>query len=424
VSRLLLSSILLFPAVLRAASSEPPATLRQCRAWAEARSEALKMRREDVLQSRARARAALSGALPRLDFELTDTWQDPEGVEALEQRGFTGFAEKEQRESRFKVSQTLFSGLREFSALSGFKRETARDALLFERASRDLDEVSAESFYAVLLAETQRDNTARALGLARDRVKDLAGFKRLGKARESEVFSAQAQAAALDAQLQLILARIDSARDDLSFLTGVDFNDRPLVDEVPGPPPVSSLDEVLSAAKERSDIRAQREEVEARRMRVRFEKGAAWPSLDVTGTYYSQRAAFLEDISWDVLASLKMPLFQGGAVAARTAEASSALRQARLTLEELERRVLYEVRGLHRDLSAAIQESRSLEEAADAAQKSYKALQEEYRLGLVTNIEVLQSLDMALAQTSARDASRLRAKLLFVRLSLSLDKLP
>src|SRR5687767_4628543 len=96
-------SLLAFPAsFLDDASLEPSSvTLLQCYDWAKERSENLKIRREDIAQSDARARAALGGALPRLDWELTDTWQDPSGVDELEKKGFSGFVEKEQVESKF-----------------------------------------------------------------------------------------------------------------------------------------------------------------------------------------------------------------------------------------------------------------------------------------------------------------------------------
>ena len=33
----------------------------------------------------------MGGALPHFDWEFSDTWQDPKGVEQLQQQGFGGF---------------------------------------------------------------------------------------------------------------------------------------------------------------------------------------------------------------------------------------------------------------------------------------------------------------------------------------------
>ncbi len=401
-----------------------PVTLAQCNEWAQAQSESLKSRREAVEQSRARARAALGGALPRLDWEWRDTWQDPDGVKELERKGFSGFVEKNQVESKFTLEQPLFSGLREFSAWSGFRRESARDALRLERASRELFETVAAAFYAVLTHESDRDNAAAALALAEDRVKDLREFRRLGKARASEVFTAQAHAAALRARLQQIRSRIIAAREDLSFLTGRDLSSRTLRDDIPGPPPVEALDDVLARAAGRSDLRAQREEVAAQQKRVRYQKGLYWPAVDLSGNYYTQRATFLEVLDWDLMLSLKVPLFRGGATAAGVREAESAYRQSLLALEEMERNVLHGMRKLHADLTAVVEEAKAQEEAAQAAQKSYDALREEYGLGLVANLDVLQALDLLQAQRRAWDAARLQAKIAFLRLQVAMEKMP
>jgi outer membrane protein len=142
----------------------------------------------------------------------------------------------------------------------------------------------------------------------------------------------------------------------------------------------------------------------------------------VTGNYYTKRPTFMDEINWDLALSLKMPLYQGGAVTAKVREAESAWRQARLTLEEMERDVAYNVRRLHGELSAAVEETRSLEEAAQAAQKSYDALRQEYKLGLVTNLDVLQALDQLQTQQSARDEARLKAKRLSLELNVAMEK--
>jgi len=192
-------------------------TLRQCYAWAVDRSEDLKARNEEIVQSKARGRIALGAALPYLDWELSDTWQDPKGVDQLDRQGFAGFVAKEQIESKLSLKQPLFSGFREFSAWSGSRHESLRDQLRLRRASLDLFERTAIAFYAVVDNETTWQNTSTAWSLAEDRVKELKGFLKLGKSRDSELFTAQAHAAALKARLDQITADINASREELSF---------------------------------------------------------------------------------------------------------------------------------------------------------------------------------------------------------------
>lgn len=399
-----------------------PATLRQCYEWAQAQSEDLKIRQEDINQSKARAHSSLGGAGPSIDWKYTHTRQDPKGVEALEAQGFSGFVQKRQTESKFTATQPLFSGFREFSAYSGFKRESARDTFLLERASYELLERTADAFYTVIAHESDQNNTKATYDLAEDRVKDLRGFLRLGKARESEVFTAQAHAAVLKARLDQIQAELSSAREELSFLTGQDLSTQPLQDEIPSPPPLATLSQALAQTRNRSDLKAQREDAAGKKLKVRYERGFRWPTADITGTRYTQRATFMEEIDWDVVFTLSMPLWRSGSISAKVKEALAAYRQSLLTLQEMDRQATHQVRSLHSQLAAAIQETRSQEEAARAAQKSYDALLKEYRYGLVTNLDVLQALDLLQTQKNARDAARIKSKQLFLRLSVAMEK--
>jgi outer membrane protein TolC len=422
----ILSLVLLAPNLCLAAapSDDTPVTLGQCYTWARAQSEDLKIRQEDINKSQARARGAIGSALPEVDFRLTDTWQQPSGVERLEAKGFSGFVEKNQLESRFTAQQALFSGLQEFSAEAGFRRERERDRLRLQRAERELFEKTAQAFYAAVGLETERANTAVAFGLSEDRLKELRDFLKLGKARESEVFTAKAHTAALKGELDRIDGNLFSARQELSYLTGQDLSARPLLDEAPLPASAPALDGVLPRARERSDLRAQREDVAARKMRIRYERGAFWPTADLTANYYTKRATFLKDIDWDVILDVDVPILSGGTVSAAVREAKADYHQAQFALQQLERWVEYDVVKTLGELEAAIQEVRSMDAAAQAARQSYDSLRKEYRLGLVTNLDVLQALDFLQAQQSDLDAARLKAKRLLIRLNVATEQLP
>ena len=401
---------LLFLFLQTQASAQSPVGLEQCRAWAHERSEQLKVARETLVQAEERKREAFGGILPKVAFDLNDVWQDPTGVDKLAAQGFGGFVSKNQRDSKFSLKQPLFSGLREWSAFQGFRRDQAKAEFLLARSSEELDGSVASAFYSVVTAESDRDNAVSGLKLAEDRVKELKGFLDLGKARDSELFTAQAHASALRAGLRGLEARIVLARSDLSFITGQDLSAASLSDAAAQPAAAEPLAAALQRAVARPDLRAQREDLAGRRLQVRFEKGAHWPSIDATGTYYTERPVYLKEIHWDVALALHLPIFEGGQASSRVRAAESAERQSAFVLQEMERRVAESVRNAHAQLSAAIEQASALADAAADAEKSYRSLQEEYRLGLTTNLEVLQAMDLLEAQRSARDAARLSAK--------------
>jgi outer membrane protein len=400
------------------------ATLRDCYEWAEAHSEQLKIRQEGIARNKALARAAIGRALPRVEFDASDTWQDPNGVNQLDAQGFSGFVQKDQVESRFSLVQPIFSGLREWSALYGLRRETARDTLLIRTASGQVYDRTADAFYGALANETEKSDNLAALELAEERAAELARFLKLGKARESEVYAARSHAAALRGALARSGARIQASREELSRLTGKDLSSEPLVDELPTPPAVDTVSSVLARAEDRSDIRAQREDVAAKEWRIRYEKGFYWPSIDLSGNYYLKRPAYLDAIKWDVKLNASVPLFQGGSVAANVDAAKAEWRQSKLALDELENLVKASVRSAREELAASVEDYRALEASAADAKSGYDALMKEYDLGLTTNLEVMTALDQLQQQTSARDAARFYAKRQFVRLGVATEVLP
>ena len=93
------------------AEDATPLTLSDCYALALKRSEEIAIRGELIRETEGRFLQALSTALPRASFELSEKRQDGSGGSA--------FTLKEVPERRFVFSQPLFSGFKEFAAVRG-----------------------------------------------------------------------------------------------------------------------------------------------------------------------------------------------------------------------------------------------------------------------------------------------------------------
>lgn len=401
-------------------------TLSQCHAWALQNSETRRVSREDILQSEARARAALGGLLPTVQWTWDRTWQDTKGLPVFnDPSGFSNsFALKRQDVSKFTVDQALFGGFREFSARAGFLKERDRDALRLDQQSLDIFQSVVASFYGVRASETLRDNVAEAMALAQKRTRELQSRYRLGKARESEIFSAESQVSALRAQWIHLGGQTRWARENLSYVTGRNVLADGLVDDEALTDRPAPLEEFTARLDRRPDIQAQQKDVEGRRLRVRYEKARYWPTLNFNGNYYTDRPAFYDAINWDAKLSLAAPIYQGGEVGARTAEAVSQLRQSEDELARLRRWAQTDVAQRHALWVAALDEVGAYREGFEAADKSFRRHEEEYRLGLVTNLDVLQAINDRLAMKKAWDDARLNARRAYWDLRAAVGSLP
>ncbi|MBK8575869.1 MAG: TolC family protein [Elusimicrobia bacterium] len=393
--------------------------LKHCYDLAVQQSEPLKRQREDIVRSQSQARAALGGAFPHVSWEWRDIRQDGSGMDS---GGIGSLLEKNQIESKFSLQQPLFTGLKEFSAYAGFKRQEARDEWRLRQAELQLYDEVSRAFYDVVALESALVNNATSVALSQDRLAELTSFYRLGKSREGEVFSAESQWTALKAIHVRLKGQIRVARETLSFLLGQEVGAAPLVQgSAETPEPVARY---LTLAARRPDLEAQRQEVLAQTLRVRYEKGSYWPIANLSGNYYTQRPSFYDPIQWDVMLNLDVPLFQGGTVAARVKDARSGLQQAQLSLDYLERQIQSDVKKAYEAWTASLEESQALGDATHAAQKSYDAQRREYRLGLVTNLDVINAMNLMQTAKRAWDDADVEAQRRYVALVVVTGALP
>lgn len=398
-------------------------TLKECFQLALAQSETIKIRQENIEQAKARSGSALGGALPQARWEWTNFRQD--AITGSDSGSVSStLTRKERTESRFVVEQTLFSGLREMNATRGFRREEARDRYNLRFAGVQLFNEVSLAFYDVIRREMILANTKEFLGLSSDRLKEIRERVRLGKSRSSEVLISESILAGFRAQQVQDANLVIDARERLSFLVGKDLSRTPLVDELSSLPEVVSREEAHAKSQSRSDISAFRENVNARRYQVRYEKGHYFPVLDLTGNYYTKRVGFQNEIDWDLLLALDVPIFQGGTLSANVKEAVSFFRQAKLELELLQRQIGSDVNRSYNNFTSILEEAGLREEAFLAAKKSYEQHVKEYRLGLVNNLDVLGAMDNYLNSRREWDDAAVRTRLNYLRLKTIIEEMP
>lgn len=412
--RLLL--LIVFSPLARGAETD----LRRCYEWALAGHEGLARQRETIAQAQARGRVALSGALPNVAWEWRGTRQDTRGI----QNTFGGFIERDQIESKFTLDQSIYHGFREWSARAGFKKEAARDLLLLKRAEILLFADVATLYYNVVALQNAVTDTDSARRLAEGRLQDLREFLRLGKTRASEVHSAESQAARLRAEVTRLKSRLRGARAELAFLTQRPLGDAPLPDDLDAAPGGQPLEKFLGAARRRSDLEAQRRDAEGREYNLRYERADRFPTLGLTAHWYTRRPTLFEPIDWDASLSLRAPLYQGGRTVGTVAEVRSQKKQSALYLRELARRIDTDVRRAYDDWVDSGAEIADLSAARRAAEASHNAQVREYRLGLVTNLDVLMALQTLLDAKRALDDARIESRRRYVALMVAAEVLP
>ncbi|OGS36348.1 MAG: hypothetical protein A2506_11260 [Elusimicrobia bacterium RIFOXYD12_FULL_66_9] len=373
------------------------------------RSESVAQSGETYQEVLAKADELWSNLLPRISLMGTETFQQvPKGASSF-------FVPGNREQGWVTAHQPLFSGLREYLAFRASKDLGRSAELQLERAKHLLYQDVARAYLDLLSAQDEIAIRATIVDNTTDRVKELREFRRLGRARASELLAAESQLAQNLAAVETSRAREAVAQFKLGFLTGLD--------ERLAPQPVApasaapDLAAVLARAIARPDVAARRTDLEAAELSVKVVSRRRWPSIGLDANYYLHRPpGYTSAVKWDATLTGSLPLFTGREIGSQVRQQEARLRSKRLALSESERAAALEVRSAHRDLLSSAAVVAALEKAASMAEANAKAQAEDYRLGQVTNLDVLGSLN-TLQQTRLQlDTARLDAYWSRVRL--------
>ena len=208
----------------------------------------------------------------------------------------------------------------------------------------------------------------------------------------------------------------------MSFLTGLDpqpritYHDLELDTHQP-------LTYYLELGKNRPDLRAEQLAAELSRYTVHIQKGNLLPRADAQFRYYPYRVGFYEDIHWDALFTLTVPLFDWGTIG-DIREAQVLTRQSHLRARELDDTVVAQIKKAYIAYEAALDETHAYHKAVQKAEASVSLQSEDFRLGLVTYADVLESQRRWLSTLRHRNEAQLATFLEWTTLHIVAGVLP
>jgi NodT family efflux transporter outer membrane factor (OMF) lipoprotein len=222
----------------------------------------------------------------------------------------------------------------------------------------------------------------------------------LGAASRSDVLAQYTQLSQTRATLPPVEKQLSQTRHLLAVLLGRFPNDAgalPVLDfdslELPRELPLS-LPSTL--ARQRPDVRAAEALLHAASAQVGVATANLYPKITITGSYGSETTTLSDlfnpnTVIWNLGAGLLQPLFHGGELLAKRRAAAAAYEQALANYRET---VLLAFRNVADVLRALETDARALKaeaEAADAARKSLDLTGEQYGLGAVSYLTLLNA---------------------------------
>lgn len=391
-----------------------PITLEEAYRVALRRNEQLAQNREAVAELIARIDELWSSVKPRVSLVGSEILQDSAG----DLGGFAAsFAAQSRPQAAINVHQPLFSGLREFLAVKSARASKESAQLIVRHAEQRLYQDVAAAY--LHLAAVQKEIVVRQdiAVLTGDRIRELRSRERVGRSRRSEVLASESQLSQVESDIAAARGRERVAQFNLGFITGLDTDLLPAEVSVSTAP---ALEDYLRRSLTRADVEAKRRDADAARYNIDIQRRQMWPTLAADANYYLKRPpGFLSDIKWDATFSASLPLYWGGGIGAQTRQAQARERSALQALSLVERQADTEVRSSHGDLLSSLSIVQALDKSLSLARRNADAQSADYRLGLVTNLEVLNALNTVQETRLRLDQARLNAYASLTRLEVA-----
>jgi outer membrane protein len=350
-------------------------------------TEDLAAKYENIEQADAQSQQAIASILPQIFLNDRKNWQSTDYVFGSSNSLFTPLGNSIYVSAR----ETIFSGLDQVAAIQGAGALLDQNRHLFRQEARNLLLAVARSFYTALQAEDTLRSKREILKLTEEILKQEQKWKAIGRSRDTDVLSVQAQLAQINADLENAQNQLTQAGENLAVLANL----KPQQSLRPEESAVAvsyTLAEAEAHGEDRSDVLAARSGTDLADAQLLQAHGAHLPSLALQGQYFLQQDGGSPTPNWNFQLVASLPLFEGGAIFAQERLAASKKRQAEMQYSLIRRQAHQDIRAAYQSLESSLKQVNAYRSAMDAAQKDYEAVERDRKLALNTNLDLLQSL--------------------------------
>jgi outer membrane protein len=294
-----------------------------------------------------------------------------------------------------RFSQSLFSGGSKMSARRGAK-------LGVERSRRQLDGTreavllsTTRAYYNALKATRDLELKAAAVKRAGERKRVAMARFSVGEVVKSAVLRAEAEVAGAEAEFIKAKSAMKDTNNRLKRIIGI-TGKLELVEPTVASIAKEEVEELIKLAlKRRLDFK---ESLIYRRIvseGVKEVSGTYLPTLKLEGVYnwYDKepKTTFFQEESLSASLVLSYPLFEGGLRRAEMKEARSKVRVAELEIIAATHDIELEVREAYNRLEAAVAVIEAYRRQLSFAEEDYKMVFEQFKFGLATTVDVIDS---------------------------------
>jgi outer membrane protein TolC len=351
-------------------------------------------------QAEGLSKAARSTLLPNLNGTVTEDVQTTD-LKALGFRfNFPGFAIPQvigpfnYIDFRAHLSQTVF----DYAAINNYRAasDVAKANRYSAQDARELIVLAVGGAYLQTIAAKARMASEDAQLQSANAVFDQSK-QQLEQGLIAKVDADKNEVQALTHQQRLLSLKNDLAKQkiNLARMIGLPANDQyDLSDEVPFAPaaPITIEEALAQAFQQRADLKAADAQVRAAERAHSAARAERYPSLGVTADYggIGVNPSQLET-TYTAVATVKIPIWQGGKAEGDIQQADAALAQRRAEYEDLKGQIESDVRSAYLDLQAAASQVEVAQRNVQVNKEALELTRQKVEVGVIDNVAYVQA---------------------------------
>lgn len=295
----------------------------------------------------------------------------------------------------FKGVQRIFSGLKEFYTLR--KIQFSQNAEVLNQQYRELELLSqlSQIYFNIVYQQEKITNTKELLQISLEREQLHKERVKIGKSRQSELRQAMVQTKKYNLSLKESEMILKQEWNNLRLITGNNsLKQVPLKHYNLSTNSLKPLSYYHEQIENHPLIKAADESIFSLEEEKKSIKSDFFPTVNVTSNYYAN-SAYTTTIApeWDIGLSISYPFFEGGLTKAKISEASHKIHQKASEKIQLKKSLVMEVEKTYESLLTKIEQNKMIEELCQDNKKNYLEIKKEYSIGLVSNLDVITSLN-------------------------------
>ena len=289
------------------------------------------------------------------------------------------------------MSYTVFNGGQNWNAVGASSAAVAAKRQTLARSYQTIYQDVAQAFYNVLQFEGDMVVQADLIDALKARVDDLRDRVNLGRSRPSELLQAQTDLANAKVTYESQRGSVNAAEETLAFYIGIPAGSFKLK-ETQNFPSAAQLESYVQRSGTRPDVLSQLESLRQAERNLSVAQGQLWPTITANGNFLASQDPASNQIDATMTLEASMPIFDGGLIIGQIHQNKELVRQSRLNVEQLQRTADQDTRTAYVNFDASVAQVVVLREAALLAAKNFEAQVDDYRRGVVANLDVLTAL--------------------------------